>query len=48
MPTRRDLAMTTQSLLDFTDLVILVAFAASLLALIAYLWRSGHRHGRLR
>ena len=34
-----------QTLLDLTDAVILIAFAASTLALIAYLWRAG-RGGR--
>jgi len=41
--------MWMQPLLDFTDVAILVAFAASTLALIVYVWRAEHgrRHNRL-
>ena len=38
--------MWTQSLLDFTDIAILVAFAASMLAFIVYMWRTTRRSHR--
>lgn len=50
-PTRRDDAMTTQLLLDFTDVAIVTAFVSATLAFIVYIWRSGRpssrRHNRL-
>lgn len=35
--------MSTQSLLDFTDVAIIAAFVSAVLAFIVYMWRSGHR-----
>lgn len=33
----------TQTLLDMTDIAIVVSFVASTIALIVYVWRAEHR-----
>jgi hypothetical protein len=42
--------MSTQSILDFTDLGIVAAFVSAMLAFVIYLWRSSrassHRRDR--
>jgi hypothetical protein len=38
--------MTTQSLLDLTDVAIVAAFVSATLALVVYLWRNGRGSGR--
>ncbi len=33
----------TQSVLDFTDLAIVISFVAATITLIVYVWRAEHR-----
>jgi len=33
----------TQSVLDFTDIAIVLSFVAATIALIVYVWRAEHR-----
>jgi hypothetical protein len=51
MPTRRDNAMSTQSILDLTDVAIVAAFVSAMLVFIIYMWRSSrpssHHRDRL-